>query len=173
MNTQSVQEHWTNVKNRDGVEFRVGARLAIHWDPKSWTKSGRRTDESKWSDAGKVRVFWSDEYVSVNEEDVLGIKPPYGFRGDNLEDDRAWDAYNRWHKKMTKQVMAETMSRALGREVEPKAVSYSSKAGCTMCACSPGFVTSRDLGFALRKATGGALSVGRCDLSIRWHSKKN
>lgn len=167
METQSKAEYRYETTGRGGKALRAYARLTVGWDPQYWYRNGRQTDEGRWARSNRVRIFWSEKYGGdLTQEDIVGEQPDITIRGEDPESDKAWDAYNRWEKKVAKEALVGVLSKAVGRKVLPNEVKYSRKAGCSLCACSPGFITAPELGRELVRATGGAVSVGRCDLSI-------
>jgi hypothetical protein len=73
----------------------------------------------------KTRVF-----VAGQPEPTFN-HPPYGVRGADTDNDKAWARYNR----------AEiTIMRHFAAAVVAPALKFSRHAGCSMCPCSPGFV---------------------------------
>lgn len=170
METQSKARHRYETTGRGGKALEAYAELTIGWDPTQWTRRGLTTDEGRWSRSNRVRIFWSEEYAGdLTQEDIVGEQPDITIRGEDPESDKAWDAYNRWEKKVAKEALVGVLSKAVGRKVLPNEVKYSRKAGCS-CPCSPGFVTAPELGRELVRATDGASWVGRCDLSITWYA---
>lgn len=122
-------EDRNTVTTRDKQDFRVFATLEA---------------EQGWGDGAskKVRLFWEDEYRNDGGEvAVLREHPEYGPRGVDAELDKAWDAYNKHHIRLTKDAIRSALARVVG-PVEANEVQYSRKAGCSMCACSPGFIIS-------------------------------
>jgi len=69
--------------------------------------------------------------------DDIAERPPYGARGENEANDKAWDIYNKREIQIAREVV-EVALKAAGIEV-PK-MGFSRYAGCSSCACSPGFV---------------------------------
>lgn len=58
--------------------------------------------------------------------------PPYGRKGDDAANDKARRAYNRREVEIMRAAAAEAL------DVDPSALKFSRKAGCS-CPCSPGF----------------------------------
>jgi hypothetical protein len=79
-------------------------------------------------------------YVGIDNNivsELLGEEPAYSVRGEDEVSDKAWDSYNRSFVKLMKSFATESL--AAGGVELPK-VSFSRKAGCSMCPCSPGFI---------------------------------
>jgi len=74
--------------------------------------------------------------------DDIECVPPYGSRGENEANDKAWDVYNKREVKVSRETV-EVALRAAGIAM-PAKMTYSRKAGCSMCPCSPGFVIKDD-----------------------------
>ena len=90
--------------------------------------------ERKWEKSSVV--------FSMGNRDPDMERPPYGRKGDNPENDRLWRLYN----KEEMRIMREQAFRGLALlgitlpgKTDAKKLPFSSKAGCSLCSCSPGF----------------------------------
>ena len=149
-------EDRNTVTTRDKKEFRAYATLEA---------------EQGWGDKGskKARLFWDDEFKNDDGEvAVLGEHPEYGARGVDADVDKAWAADNKHHIKLTKDAIRSALARVVG-PVEANEVQYSRKAGCSMCACSPGFIIS-DRVRSLFADKAGINRVAEFRLSIRYYN---
>jgi len=97
----------------DGINYEV----EIGYTP--WTN---------WREANRLERF----FVAGEPEPSLE-RPPYGIKGENLDNDAAWRRYNREEVRIMRKYLA-----AAGIEVQ--GLRFSRKAGCSLCECSPGFV---------------------------------
>lgn len=78
----------------------------------------------------KTRVYCDLNY------DVFPLeRPAYTVRGEDLENDKRWDVYNRTEIK----VMREKIELAFKEAGIEGKLSFSRKAGCS-CGCSAGFI---------------------------------
>lgn len=110
--------------------------FTIQFDGRTFTAtSSIRTrsfrDRNRFS---KPKLFIFD---APNPEDLVtgGMeRPPYGTKGENAENDKAWRKYNRIELKAMR-AFAEPIAAHYGADK----ISYSRKAGCS-CGCSPGFI---------------------------------
>lgn len=83
-------------------------------------------------------------YVSLKDGDVKLPRPPYTERGEDPENDKAWDAYNRAEVQAMKDKAESSVYDALvegGYLATYTKFSFSKKAGCG-CGCSPGLIAT-------------------------------
>jgi hypothetical protein len=95
----------------------------------------------------------------VSMDDVT--EPAYTPRGDDPANDQRWDAYRRvqiqrmrdaafdaMHELMAVAGAGMDLNRALfAEQLLAAKLAFSKKAGCSMCDCSPGFITDQKLVF--------------------------
>lgn len=93
----------------------------------------RNKDRSLYA---KIRVFVS------GEDEPSWEHPPYGYKGDDVDDDRCWRRYNKEERRLQREVITEALAAddelaiKLG---DPSKLRWSRKAGCA-CGCSPGWI---------------------------------
>ena len=84
--------------------------------------------------------YYAATRVYVSTPDVLGEHPPYGQRGANADDDKAWDAYNRDEVRVMKALCRAYLPLLTALTVgRVDKIGFSRKAGCS-CPCSPGLI---------------------------------
>lgn len=87
---------------------------------------------------GNTRV-----YASIPTTVSLGAEhPPYSVIGEDPENDKAWRAFNKL-EDTTMQVLVRLALKATDSLLTGPSdykVSFSRKAGCSMCPCSPGYI---------------------------------
>jgi len=84
-------------------------------------------------------------FCALRPEDTTGQRsPPYGIKGENAENDRAWKLYNKEEVHINKTILEAAFAEIAANHPElglPRLekATHSRYAGCT-CPCSPGFI---------------------------------
>lgn len=71
---------------------------------------------------------------------------PGGTRGENAEVDKECARWNREKAAIMREHTVTALTQEFGEEA-PTKLKFSAKAGCTMCPCSPGFITEDRTGY--------------------------
>jgi len=167
MRTETITSHSVtrDAKVNNGLPARISAKAEVHHF--HWGVHDRKTINRK------TRLFWTDKWDGsmLSEETVLGERPKVTRRGEFPDVDKAWDAYNKQHKRIVRDAIVATLNEMVGHRYEVKSsdVRYSRKAGCT-CPCSPGFILSDDLTSALEQACGTAVGIADVRVTLRYYA---
>lgn len=118
----------------------------------SWTRQydevvtlddGTRMVVNPYSGHMKTRI--STDYDAGSAGNVLarfGVEQPlYTLRGEDPENDKAWDRFNRLQVRLIKEPVRAWLDAHGMSDVK---VNWSRKAGCS-CGCSPAFIADREL----------------------------
>lgn len=92
-------------------------------------------------------------------EVMIGVHPAYSMKGEDLENDLAWKAYNRAEVKAMKAGILEANKYFNFLPADGWKLSFSRTAGCG-CGCSPAFV--------LTTPEGGMLKIDGVTYSSVW-----
>lgn len=108
----------------------------------TFTVNGRtiEVDYKPYGKSFKTRIF-----VDGTTADIP--RPEYTTHGDDPENDKRWDAYNKSEIRSMKLVIKDVREvldgfAPVGQKL---GISFSRNAGCSMCPCSPGFIASLQL----------------------------
>lgn len=94
----------------------------------------------------RLRVYvGGEEPVDFTEAYDLQKANGYASRGVNPDEDKLFDRLNRRVTKNKRAVLNDARQGFLADILEDLSFTFSRKAGCSMCECSPGFVADRVL----------------------------
>lgn len=167
MKTTTTTTHGTQIITKvDGGEAKVTAEVRVNHF--SWEIHDHKTRTSK------TRLFWTEKWDGsmLSKEFVLGERPEITVRGDYPEIDKAWDRYNKQNLRIVREAIVKALNEMVGYRYEVKGsdVRYSRNAGCSMCPCSPGFILSDNVKYALRDACGADGGIADVDVTLRFHA---
>jgi len=121
---ENIKEHYATIDGTDTNYTRVTTKL------------------QDYGKSGHLLVFVDGEPKPENI-DGSGIteRPEPGPKGVDEANDKAWRKYNRMEVKIMRAIVGLGLQM---NNMEALNIRFSSKAGCGMCPCSPGFIVEVD-----------------------------